>query len=77
VFRRAKKDRQSDGQHAAEKPAVAPVRPAPALTQPVERGRTTSYPQGTEGAPPKRGQLRVTSYPTPSQVNSRGYDSIN
>ncbi len=77
MFGRTKKDRQSTEQPAAEKPAAAPERPAPSLTQPIDRGRTTSYPQGTEGPPPRRGEVRTTSYPASSQRNSRGYDSIN
>jgi hypothetical protein len=76
VFGRTKKDRRSDEQPAAEKPA-APERPAPSLTPPIDRNRTTSYPQGTEGPPPRRGEIRTTSYPAPTQRNSRGYDSIN
>lgn len=39
--------------------------------------RTTSYPQGMEGAPRRVGASRTTSYPQPMQTSYRGYQSIN
>lgn len=39
--------------------------------------RTTSYPQGTQGAPSPTGAPRTTSYPSPLTAGRRGYKSIN
>lgn len=53
--------------------ARKPVSDAPVTRRP----RTTSYPQGTKGAPRRAGGARTTSYPSPLQTNHRGYDSVN
>lgn len=39
--------------------------------------RTTSYPQGQQGAPNPKGAPRTTSYPSPLMAGRRGYKSIN
>lgn len=39
--------------------------------------RTTSYPQGQQGAPSPKGTPRTTSYPSPLMAGRRGYKSIN
>lgn len=79
------RERRKKTQQAQRKPNPRPASETereaneePAYEAPVtRRPRTTSYPQGTKGAPRRAGEARTTSYPTPLQTNNRGYDSIN
>lgn len=85
----AQKSRTDDKLHGWSPPttttprrATRPTRQDPDRARNAGQGggadgeRTTSYPQGQEGAPSPKGTPRTTSYPSPLMTGRRGYKSI-
>lgn len=84
----AEKSRNDDNLHGWSPPSSAtprkstrPTRQDPdrdaARSNGANGERTTSYPQGQQGAPNPKGVPRTTSYPSPLMAGRRGYKSIN
>lgn len=82
VFERFKKrseSRERKGTDTGSEEATSTPYPGapPARQSVTDSPRTTSYPQGTKGSPPRAGEIRTTSYPSALQWNRRGVDAIN